>query len=398
MAPKAADRTTPAPVTLADPTELPMTEWPDHGLGSSNERATTTLPEGEGTILARRLAGSLVRHGTFKAQGAAAISWDEVLSGMEGPELRTRRRIADPAAKTPVFERVEEGRFLHYTFDRTDGALQAQLSTGGLSPRALGAGVPAKESALTVPPELTVMDLQPAEPAEPAGIRLRLSDAGGRERGASVPRSLLQRLVRGREIDLTPERPLPAFEPPAAMLGAAKALMVLQSADESRPPWSGPSTPRPGEEDAVRIADALTRWWSAELSSTARAVVGTSAIASPARWAKAPKLDGTASVVVVVTSDEPAGVLGRRLRRLATDPALSGKILAVAALSGALRPDLPASLLAEGKLAALGVYEVGPVGRARALDDLAAFERAVADEGSKGRRVEEVPGPFTWYY
>ena len=400
VAQKPADRSaqTPAPMTLADPAELPMTEWPDHGLGGTTERATTTLPEGEGTILARRLAGGLMRHGTFKAQGAAAISWDEVLAGMEGPELRTRRRIADPAAKTPVFERVEEGRFLRYTFDHTGDALRAQPSTGGLPPRALGLSAPAAAPALTVPQDLTVMDLQPGDPAEPAGVRLRLTDAGGRERGASVPRSLLQRLVRGREIDLTPDRPLQAFTPPAAMLGTGKALMVLQSADESRPPWSGVSTPRPGEEDAVGIADALTRWWSTDPSSAAQAVVGTSAIASPARWAKAPRLDGTPSTVVLVRSDEPPGVLGRRLRRLATDPALSGKILAVAALSGALRPDLPASLLAEGKIAALGVYEVGPVGRARALSEVAAFERALAADGSKGRRVEEVLGPFTWFY
>jgi hypothetical protein len=414
--PKSVERAAPpAAVTLSDPGELPQTLWPDHGLGAASERVVTTLPESEGTIVARRLAGALVRQGTFKPQGGPALSWDEVLSGMEGPELRTRRRIADAAAKSSLFERVEEGRFLRYRFDRVEGALRAQPASGGLPLRALLTVTAPPTIASTLPAELTVMDLLAPDTADPASPRVRLSDAGGHERAASVPRSLLQRLVRGREVDLTPDRPLQAFTPPSAMLGTSKTLMVLQSADESRPPWSGPATPLPGEEDAVRLASALTRWWSAEPAPAAHAVVGSSPLASPGRWAVAPRLDGTLSVldpdtllptqgaspgatVVLLVSAEPPGVLGKRLRLLATDPALSGKILAVAALGGPLRPDLPASLLGDGKLAALGVYEVGPVGRSRALSDIAAFQRTLASEASKGRRVDDVSGPFTWYY
>jgi hypothetical protein len=180
------------------------------------------------------------------------------------------------------------------------------------------------------------------------------------------------------------------------MLGAGKTLMVVQSADESRPPWSGPGVAIPGEEDAVRVAEALTRWWGSGAGASAvRAVVGTSAATSPARWAAAPKLNG-ASSVVIVDSDEPPGVLGKRLRRLATDPANAGKFLAVASKGGRLRPDLAASLLEEGKLAAVGVYEVGPVGRRRADHELAEFNRAVAGGSANGRRIEEAPGPFTW--
>ena len=371
---KAADRAAPPAAAVADPAELPKTEWPDH-------------------------PGGLVRQGTLKVEGAAAIAWDEVLLGVEGPELRTRLRIANPAATAPVFERVEEGRFLRYRLDSVDNALRATLATGGLPPGALLDGPAAAASTSDLPPELTVMNLMPADPAEPASVRLRLSDAGGRSREAAAPRSLLQRLVRGREIDLTPERPLQAFTPPSAMLGASKTLMVLQSSDESRSPWSGPTTSIPGEEDAARLAEALNRWWLATSAQAgAHAVVGTSAAASPARWARAPKLDGTATTVVVIVSDEPPGVLGRRLRKLATDPAMSGKILAVASLGGPIRPDLPASLLAEGKIAALGAYEVGPVGRRRAVVAVAEFERAVADGSSKGRRIEDLTGPFTWYY
>ena len=396
--PKAADRAAPAPtVAFADPPDLPVTEWPDHGLGPGSERKTTTLPEGEGTILSRRLAGTLVRQGTWKPKDAAAISWIEVLTGMDGPELRTRRRIADPVAKTPLFERVEEGRFLRYRLDRADTTLRATPATGGLPPRALYDGPPAAAPAPELPPELTVLDLMPQDPAEPASVRLRLTVSGGSERVAAAPRSLLQRLVLGREIDLTPDRPLQAFTPPAAMLGTSKTLMVLQSADESRSPWSGPANPIPGEEDAARLAEALNRWWLATSAPAgAHAVVGTSATASPARWVRAPRLDGANFVLIV--SEDPPGVLGRRLRQLATDPAMSGKVLAVASLAGPIRPDLPASLLAEGKLAALGTYEAGPVGRIRAVHAAEGFARAVAEASSKGRRVEELSGPFTWYY
>jgi hypothetical protein len=149
-------------------------------------------------------------------------------------------------------------------------------------------------------------------------------------------------------------------------------------------------------------------------------------VASPPRWDRAPRLDGTLAVVapesafpaqsaslragleglpgavgapvVVIVSAEPPGVLGRRLRSLATDPAYAGRILAVASLGGPLRGDLPASILGEGRLAALGLYEAGPVGLTKAVAEIARFARSATSDAAKGRRVEELPGPFTWYY
>jgi hypothetical protein len=423
----------PAPPAV-DPPGLPTTEWPDHGLGPVDLRVSTVLPDRKGTILARRRSGSLVRKGTFNPDGGVPVLWDEVRLCMEGPEARTRRRIADPAGAAPVFERVEDERFVSYRFDRTGNTLRASVSSARLPSLAFGESPQPTGPSGTMPAALILMNvLPPGEVSSPearyesptVGVRLRVAD--GRERVASLPRSLLQRLVRGRAIDLTPDRPLGGFTPAAEVLGGASALMVVQSVDETRAPWSGPIIPRPGEEDAARLAASLSSWWSAEpSSSSAKAVVGTDALASPARWVRAPRLDGSLAVtapesavasqaaavraglgefpagagatLVVIVSAESPGVLGKRLRAAANDPAFAGKILAVASLGGPLRGDLPASLLLEGRLAALGVYEGGPVGLSKSIDEIARFARTAASDASKGRRAEELPGPFNWFY
>jgi hypothetical protein len=139
-------------------------------------------------------------------------------------------------------------------------------------------------------------------------------------------------------------------------------------------------------------------------------------VASGARWDHAPRLDGAVAVIapesafpsqaavlragltglpdtaeaklVVIVSAESPGVLGKRLRAIALDPAFAGKTVACVSLGGSLRADLPASLLAEGRLGALGVYDAGPVGLSRSIDEIARFVRAAASEPSKGRRVE----------
>ena len=227
---------------------------------------------------------------------------------------------------------------------------------------------------------------------------------------------------------MTPGRPLAGLTPAPGVLGVARVLMLLQSSVDTRAPWTGPVAALPGEEDARQLAAALTRWWAAEPDSAfARVVVGVDPAASPVRWSRAPSLDGgvvavapedafpgtasplrarlsaltriaVSSRLILVASAEPPGVLGRRLRAIATDPASSGKIVAVATLGGPLRPDLPASLLAEGRLSALGVFEAGPVGRPSAIDEIVRWALTASGEVAKGRRVEEIAGPLTWYY
>jgi hypothetical protein len=430
--PAAPPPSAPAAAPQADPSLLPPTEWPDHGLGPAGERSTAALPDGSGSIVSRRWPGSLVRTGSFKRDGTALVRWDETVASREGPEARSRRRIHDPAMKDAAFERVEDGRFLSYRLDRAGTTIRAIVAAASAQRQGFGDTPQAAPNA-ALPAALMAMDILPPDPPPAAGARLepqavgvRLRVVDGRERTAQLPRSLLQRLVRGRDVDLIPDRPLGGFTPANDFLGAAKALMIFASPDTTSAPWSGPKTVRPGEEDAASVARALTLWWSADPASSARAVCGTDPSTSPARWDKAPKLDGTlalkadagafpgpsaelkqglaglpdaagASLVVIVSAEAP-GVLGRRLRAMAQDPAFAGKIVAIASLAGPLRADLPGSLLAEGRFAGIGVYEAPPTGLARSIDEIARFARLASGDPAKGKRVEDLPSPFTWFY
>ncbi len=415
---------------VADPPGLPANEWPDHGLGPADERTVRLLPDDNGTIFARHRTGSSVRKGTWTVASGTPVLWDEVVLGKEGPEARARRRIGDPAGRGTMFERVEEGRFLSYRFERVGGTLRATLADGGLPRRAFGDEADPAAPPGAGPAGLMMMDLLP--PAEatasgPSSTGVRLRGADGSERVATVPHALLQRLVLGRAVDPAPERPLALFTPATDVLRGARALMVLHARDEARAPWSGPAAARPGEEAAVRLAGALARWWSADSSTSAPAVVGVDPWVSPRRWAEAPLLDGTLAVqapddafpaqaaglraalaglptaasgakLILIVSAEPPGILGRRLRAFAADPASTGKTLAVAALGGPLRGDLPASLLGEGRLAALGLYEAGPLGLSRSVEEVVRWARVAGGDAAKGARVEGPAGPFTWFY
>ena len=101
-----------------------------------------------------------------------------------------------------------------------------------------------------------------------------------------------------------------------------------------------------------------------------------------------------AAPLVVLVSAEPPALFAARLRRLAREPALDGKLLAAWSLGGPVRPDLAASLIAEGKLAGIGIAEASLVAARRAAERLGELARALA-----GRpRVEAAPGPFLWHF
>jgi hypothetical protein len=76
---------------------------------------------------------------------------------------------------------------------------------------------------------------------------------------------------------------------------------------------------------------------------------------------------------------------------------MKGKLLAVYSLAGPVRLDLPASLLAEGNLAGVGVAEASPGGVAGIARELADFAGAL-DEARGGVGVERLPNPFVWFY
>jgi hypothetical protein len=443
----AAARPQPAPAASAaantnrtpaeDAALLPKTMLPDHGLGTEAQRTTTVLPEGRGILVARDLPGAEVARGVVTTVEGGKIAWQEVRLDDEGPEARVRFRLGDPAGRPPSFVRVEDGRYIAYRFERDAGTLRAVPGPVSLPDpvRAIVAPEPPDPASgpAQVPDGLALLSISggaagaPGSAAEASSLRLRVR-AGGRDVSADVRRGVLERLVVGREADLLPGRPLPAFTPAKQMLGSDGTLMVMAGASEGRPPWGGPVAERPGEEDAARVARALDVWWRQDAGSGAeRAVVGTDAAESPARWAAAAVQDGRVDIVapadafpagaealrarltgaverpglarlVVLVSAEPPGLLGRRLRALARDPAMSGRALAVLNLGGALRGDLPWSLLHEGNLSALGVHEAGPIGLAAAVDEVLAWVRSAEMPGAQGRRPESIPGPMTWYY
>jgi hypothetical protein len=268
-------------------------------------------------------------------------------------------------------------------------------------------------------------------------VRLKLRGIAGRDLEAAVPRQVLQRLVLGHDADLTPDRPLPGLSPGAKVLAGAAHLMVLQPRERSLPPWTGPRAPQAGEENAARLAAALGRWWLGEEGAQApRVFVGTDAQRSIERWrgvsglAARPLLllpedafPGTAAplraqlaglwkagevapalpagqapgLVVLVSAEEPA-LLGARLRELAVNGAMKGRLLAVYPLGGPVRPDLPASLLAEGRLSGIGISEYNPLEAGRITQRLQALAAALAAPDARQKRPEDLPPPLLWYF
>ncbi len=100
--------------------------------------------------------------------------------------------------------------------------------------------------------------------------------------------------------------------------------------------------------------------------------------------------------LVVLVSGESPGEFAARLGELAASPKMAGKLLAAWSLAGPVREDVPAALLRRGQLAGVGLAEATVVGLRRAVEELEAFGRAV-QQGSQAR-VEELTGPFLWYF
>jgi hypothetical protein len=392
----------------------------------------------------------VIQLGRFDVDPEPRITWVETAMGIDGPEARLSLRVRD--ARGASFERLESGRLLRYRFGVEPGKLRAVLLPGpalppeaasiARDPRARTVEPPAQAEAPPAP-KLAILEMLGAAPAsgtagqdEPQALRLRLRAPGGRDLEASFPRAVLKRLVLGRATDPLQGRPLPGFTPPAQVLAGAEALALPLGAAQGAPPWSQ-AEPLAGEEDPATVARALALWWAGEAEPPAGGVfVGADPVRSPARWDAAPRAGksavlllpddafpgveatarrtaleeawsplatkpaaaqaGDAALVVLVSAEAP-DVLASRLRTLARSDALRGKLLAVLPLAGNVRRDLPASLLAEGKLAGVGVAESSAVGKARAVEDVRSFSRALASSAS-GRRVEAVPGPFLWYF
>jgi hypothetical protein len=352
--------------------------------------------------------------------------------GPDGPYPYSRGLVPGAGGAIARFERVEDGRPIRFHFERNGDLLSAL-------PEPAVPAAPPEAAAGAAPPGLVLLEVG-GDPSRGAGegptVRLTLRWGAGAPRAAELPRPVLQRLVMGSEVDTTPGRPLPGLSSLPAESGTIEAVMVLESRDAVRPPWAGATEPRPGEEDPIRLARALGSWWrSHDTMGGAAAVVGTDPASSPSRWRRASRPAGTAllllpdggfpapwqalgdelasswtagpvastlpgkppDLVVLVSAEAPA-LLGARLREISRRPEMRGRLLAVVTPRGAVRSDLPASLLAEGVLDGFGLAESAPVGLPGIAREIGEFGRSLEQARRAKRAVERVPGPFVWFY
>lgn len=368
-------------------------------------------------------------HGKNAAQ-TTAIGTRVLLAG-DSSEARSRLLNTNPAGKIYAVERYEDQRFVRYAFDRLEtNAVGTHLSDAtSMTPPAPG---------IVVAPTAGMASLElfhdPVDTSEKPQVRVRLAASGGKNLEAPLPRALLERLVLGRDADLTPSKPLGALAPLPPALGDPKVLMVIDDERAVLPPWEVERPVLPGEEEPVTIARALNAWWAGDpATASLRAVVGVDRAASPARYAAAPRPDTKAllyapteafpgataswramfvdawpasnvvttlpkkapSLVVLVSAEAPAQ-LGLRVRALSQDPALKGALLAVLSLNGSLRRDLPARWIGAGNLAGVGVYEGLPVGVPQLAGQIGALAKGLA--ATAAMNVERLPGPLLWYF
>lgn len=394
-----------------DPNLLPRVELPDHG--------RTACAPGENRGCGFR-GGWLSRSGLHTVMGA------------DGPDPRSRRVVVSEGA-VRLIERVDEGRWIRFRLSREGPRLRV-IPVEGERP----SEVTGEPSGLL--PGLVVLEVGTSVPSEVAAessqVSLRLRSEGS-PLTAGVPRVLLQRLVMGKKVDPAPGSPLPGLAPLPETLGEIKGVMVMLRPGQLLPPWDGGAIPVPGEENPVRLARALGRWWKGETAMSHIGVtVGTAPTASPGRWQEAPRPgkksflilpegafpppiaglrkslasswsagpvvsslpSSRPSGLVVLVSGEPPALLGARLREIARSPSMKGKLLAVYSLSGPIREDLPASLLAEGNLAGLGLAEAPPVGLPGVVENVSALNDALAAGRRRKTRIEKVSDLFLWFF
>jgi hypothetical protein len=293
-----------------------------------------------------------------------------------------------------------------------------------------------------MPPGSALLQLVAVGAPQESGLRrlgLRLigpENEGAKRLEAGYPRSSLQRLVLGPGVGLQPSKPLSGLDPLPPQLGGVKSLAVALEPAQTAPPWDGASAVVAGEENPARVARALNIWWAdSNFDPPEAAVVWTDAAGSAARWSGAPSPGRSAllflpedgfpgrlaevrrelqeswesgdvvgalpsridsDLVVLITGEAP-GQLGARLRELAGSPAMEGKLLALWSLSGPVRQDLPASLLADGRLAGFGLAESTVISGREVIASVGDLDSAIA-AAPPGSRIERLSTQLLWYF
>ncbi len=390
----------------SDPPTLPVADIPAHGL---------TV----GTISRGR-----------SGEAGPEERWVWCLMEKDSPELVSRRVVLDPLGRALSVDRMEGGRRLRYRFEREGAVLKAALLPMGEEGDEERTWIP--EGGLPQGTGLLQVIVGEAPVGNEPAVRLRLhGETTSLE--ADFPRTLLQRLVVGPEADLQPGRPLRGLDPLPRELGMIGSMLVALNRSQLSPPWEESADAVAGEENPIRLARALNVWWSGKSRS---AVVATDPAESVARWQSAPRPGSSALLLlpqdafpgrlstlreqlgrswnqaavvgrlpekideemVVLVSGESPGQFASRLRALAEEPAMEGKLLAAWGLTSPVREDLPASLLSAGKLAGIGIAEASVVGSRTAAEHLGALRRALALQVERRSRAEELSPFLLWYF
>jgi len=403
-----------------DPEGLPQPAMPDHGIGNAG--------------LERTFAGGWIRITPGVSGGEEDAGGElRVVHGAAGPGAVARRIRFGADGKPLRFERYEAGRKWHYALRRSADGVRAVALDAPVDP-APAAGPPTIE----LPDGLALLRIDPDGESDPAAasVGLQLQGGGAGPLDAAVPRWVVQRLVLGREADLAHDPSLPGIAPLPPALGDIDTLMVLGRENMKRRPWEAETPTLAGEQDPLRIAAAINAWWDAAdaLPAPGGAVVGIDWVSSPKRWADAPAPGANALLVlppdgfpqgvsvvaarlarawtsgrvsaqadpsdetyVIVVSAEAPGLFAARLRAIAGQPAMKGKLLAGWSLAGPVRDDLAPWILESTAVAGVGIAEGSVVSRRGAAERLRAIARALETRGAASR-VESIPGPFLWHF
>lgn len=327
-------------------------------------------------------------------------------------------------------ERYEDRRRIHYRWvaDKSGKTFRAESLLEPLAPDAFAA-IPDRMA-----PGLTIFQVRDrvGEKRIPVRLQSRPTADSQQQIEATLPRTELQRLVLGHSADFAAGRPLGGLTTFPPQLGSVSTLMLLQQPSHAAEPWDEMAGTGFGETRADVLARSLNEWWGDD--GAYASVVGTDPLRSAERWEAMGSIRGPVSLVylvgdstaadrlkeirkvwkagpvqtalsgggaprlTVVLSDEPPAVLARRLTRIARDPSYTGHALAVWSLAGPLRRDLPARWLDADRLAAIGIGSETIVTRRRFEQSLKTLSDAIQQASSEATRLEELAGPFLWYY
>ena len=338
------------------------------------------------------------------------------------------RAVLVPGEGEVSFERYENRRKTAYRMERFGNELTVR--------RSLPEGAAPPPAVEPERPPAGILSMRLEGGVDPVKVGVVIRNQAERSLAADFPRELFRQLVLGPLVDPARRPTVPGVWPPSPRLGEVERVLLLQDRSRTLPPWQEAADPLPGEEDPLTVAGAMVRWAAANRSAETgfpSAAVGTSPAAAE-RWNSAPApgehpvllapqaafpglartyadrirnayqagpvLDrlpaGKGGGLVLVVSAEPDGLLAGRLRALAGVPEMNGRAVLVWSMGSDLREDLAASLLADGKLAAIGFVHSPPAEWRLVASQMAALTDAFAKGAPT--RLDDLPVPALWFY